>query len=132
VHTLRACPAQTSRADARIRTQTGELVDLKTTMRDPARAEIEILCGEFEFRGRRRGALLDALPDCRVVEFAQRPGLPVGGGVQPGVRAACGLDPGALPAQRARSLTTSFRAQSRNPPLLRRHLPAWILRLRAG
>ena len=67
-HTLRA-----GRSPARIRTQPGELVDLKTNVRPPARADIEILCGEFEFRGRRRSALLDALPDCLVVEFADRP-----------------------------------------------------------
>jgi len=69
-HTLRA---RASHAGARIRTQAGALVDLKTNVRDPERAEIEILCGEFEFRGRRRSALLDALPECLVVEFAQRP-----------------------------------------------------------
>lgn len=72
-HTLRARPAQASRAGARIRTQAGTLVDIKTNVRDPGRAEIEILCGEFEFRGRRRSALLEALPDCLLVEFAQRP-----------------------------------------------------------
>ena len=69
-HTLRA---QSSRAGARIRTHAGPLVDLKTNVRDPASADIEILCGEFEFRGRRRSALLEALPDCLVVEFAERP-----------------------------------------------------------
>lgn len=69
-HTLRA---QASRAGARIRTHEGPLVDLKTNVRDPAQADIEILCGEFEFRGRRRSALLEALPDCLVVEFAERP-----------------------------------------------------------
>ena len=72
-HTLRARPAQASRLDARVRTEAGALVDLKTNVRDPAKAEIEILCGEFEFRGRRRSALLDALPDYLRVEFAQRP-----------------------------------------------------------
>ena len=73
-HTLRAHdPARASRAPARIRTQAGELVDVKTNVRDAGRAEIEILCGEFEFRGRRRSALLDALPASLVVEFAERP-----------------------------------------------------------
>jgi AraC family transcriptional activator of mtrCDE len=67
-HVLRA-----GRAPVRIRTRPGELVDLKTNLRDPARAELEILCGEFEFRGRRRSALLEALPDSLVVEFASRP-----------------------------------------------------------
>jgi AraC family transcriptional activator of mtrCDE len=81
-HTLRAsgpAPARASRAGARphapprIRTEAGPLVDVKTNVREPDDAEIEILCGEFEFRGRRRSALLEALPDCLVVEFAQRP-----------------------------------------------------------
>ena len=77
-HTLRAHdPAGASRplrpGPARIRTQAGPLVDLKTNVHDPDRAEIEILCGEFEFRGRRRSALLEALPASLVVEFAERP-----------------------------------------------------------
>jgi len=42
-------------------------------VRQPAQADIEILCGEFEFRGRRRSALLEALPESLVVEFAERP-----------------------------------------------------------
>lgn len=72
---------QASRAGARpgaaprIRTEAGPLVDLKTNVREPGDAEIEILCGEFEFRGRRRSALLEALPECLVVEFAERPGF---------------------------------------------------------
>ena len=89
-HTLRAsgradAGARTPRARARagaapgagprIRTEAGPLVDLKTNVPHPGDAEIEILCGEFEFRGRRRSALLDALPECLVVEFAQRPGF---------------------------------------------------------
>ena len=69
-HTLRAGRAGDA---ARIRTRAGELVDVKTNVRHPAQADIEILCGEFEFRGRRRSALLEALPDCLVVEFAERP-----------------------------------------------------------
>jgi len=68
-HTLRASGG----TPPRIRTEPGALVDLKTNVRDPDGAEIEILCGEFEFRGRRRSALLDALPECLVVEFAERP-----------------------------------------------------------
>ena len=69
-HTLRA---GTSGAGARIRTQAGDLVDVKTNVGKPEQADIEILCGEFEFRGRRRSALLEALPECLVVEFAGRP-----------------------------------------------------------
>jgi len=69
-HTLRTGRAGDA---ARIRTRAGDLVDIKTNVRHPAQADIEILCGEFEFRGRRRSALLEALPDCLVVEFAERP-----------------------------------------------------------
>ena len=76
-HTLRASTpslrASASGAGARIRTQPGALVDLKTNVRRPEQADIEILCGEFEFRGRRRSALLEALPEALVVEFAERP-----------------------------------------------------------
>jgi AraC family transcriptional activator of mtrCDE len=60
-------------APPRIRTEAGPLVDLKTNVPSADDAEIEILCGEFEFRGRRRSALLEALPECLVVEFAGRP-----------------------------------------------------------
>ena len=69
-HTLHA---SSSRAPARIRTQPGALVDIKTNVKSDAQADIEILCGEFEFRGHRRSALLEALPDALVVEFAERP-----------------------------------------------------------
>src|ERR1700743_2801313 len=69
-HTLRA---SRSKAPPRIRTEPGALVDLKTNVRQPEQADIEILCGEFEFRGRRRSALLEALPESLVVEFAERP-----------------------------------------------------------
>ena len=77
-HTLRAhdpgrASSPSRKAGARLRTEAGALVDVKTNVRDPDRAEIEILCGEFEFRGRRRSALLDALPASLVVEFAERP-----------------------------------------------------------
>ena len=67
-HTLRA-----GRSPVRIRTQPGALVDIKTNIGPEAQADVEILCGEFEFRGRRRSALLEALPECLVVEFADRP-----------------------------------------------------------
>jgi AraC family transcriptional activator of mtrCDE len=70
-HVLRA--AGEPRPGARIRTLAGALVDVKTNVSRPALADIEILCGEFEFRGRRRSALLQALPECLVVEFAGRP-----------------------------------------------------------
>jgi AraC family transcriptional activator of mtrCDE len=51
----------------------GGAVDLKTNVERPEQAEVEILCGEFEFVGRRRSALLEALPDHVAVQFAQRP-----------------------------------------------------------
>ena len=70
-HASRASARAT--ASPRIRTEPGPLVDLKTNVSDPGDAQIEILCGEFEFRGRRRSALLEALPECLVVEFAERP-----------------------------------------------------------
>ena len=69
-HTLRASAPG---AGARIRTQPGALVDVKTNVRRPEQADFEMLCGEFEFRGRRRSALLEALPEALVVEFAERP-----------------------------------------------------------
>jgi len=56
-----------------IRLRHGELVDLKTNLRQPAKADTDILCGEFEFPGRRRSILLDALPETLVIPFAQHP-----------------------------------------------------------
>jgi AraC family transcriptional activator of mtrCDE len=50
----------------------GDVVDVKTNIAASAQAEVEILCGEFEFGGRRRSALLEALPDHVVVQFSQR------------------------------------------------------------
>jgi AraC family transcriptional activator of mtrCDE len=57
-----------------IRLRRGELVDLKTNLRQPAKADTDILCGEFEFPGRRRSTLLEALPEPMVIPFAQHPG----------------------------------------------------------
>lgn len=68
-HTLRA---GRGRMPA-IRAAHGEVVGLKTNVASAADAEIDILCGEFEFRGRRRSALLEALPAALVVDFAGRP-----------------------------------------------------------
>jgi AraC family transcriptional regulator, activator of mtrCDE len=56
-----------------VRTVPGELVDLKTNLVQTSKAEVEVLCGEFEFAGRRRSALLEALPEHIVVQFGQRP-----------------------------------------------------------
>jgi AraC family transcriptional activator of mtrCDE len=69
-HVLAAADAQG--AARSIRQRPGALVDLKTNLRQPARADTDILCGEFEFPGRRRSVLLDALPDVLVVPFAGR------------------------------------------------------------
>jgi AraC family transcriptional activator of mtrCDE len=66
--------AEEGQAAARaLRLRRGELVDLKTNLRQPARADTDILCGEFEFPGRRRSALREALPEPMVVPFAGRP-----------------------------------------------------------
>jgi AraC family transcriptional activator of mtrCDE len=69
-HTLRAAgtaPAQP------LRQRAGELLPIKTNVARPAQAEVDILCGEFEFAGRRHSALLEALPEPLLVEFGQRP-----------------------------------------------------------
>jgi AraC family transcriptional activator of mtrCDE len=70
-HTLRA--SGSGRRAARIRQVSGGVLAVKTNVADAALADVEILCGEFEFRGRRRSALLEALPECLVIEFAERP-----------------------------------------------------------
>lgn len=73
-HTLHAGPARRRAPDVRARP--GDLLELKTNLADdaaPDAAAIELLCGEFEFRGRRRSALLEALPEAVAVQFAGRP-----------------------------------------------------------
>lgn len=79
-HTLRS--AATRRRAAAIRSEAGPVLAIKTNLPDngagpasSADADIEILCGEFEFRGRRRSALLEALPEGIVIEFGERPGF---------------------------------------------------------
>ena len=72
-HVLRTARDGATSAGSAIRTSPGELVALKTNQRRPEEAEVEILCGEFEFHGRRRSMLLDALPDPIVIRFAERP-----------------------------------------------------------
>ncbi|WP_168164813.1 AraC family transcriptional regulator [Variovorax sp. PAMC 28711] len=70
-HVLRtAVPQARGRA---IRLQPGELVDVKTNVARQEIADTDILCGEFEFPGRRRSLLLDALPEPMVIPFAHRP-----------------------------------------------------------
>ncbi|MBS0428020.1 MAG: AraC family transcriptional regulator [Proteobacteria bacterium] len=70
-HVLRSAEPQGE--DRPIRQRAGALVDLKTNLRHPARADTDILCGEFEFPGRRRSVLLDALPEPLVIAFGGRP-----------------------------------------------------------
>lgn len=59
-----------------VRLRRGALVDLKTNLRQPAKADTDILCGEFEFPGQLRSALHEALPEPLVVPFAGRPESP--------------------------------------------------------
>jgi AraC family transcriptional activator of mtrCDE len=70
-HVLRST-TQHQRA-RKVRLRPGELVDLKTNLAPAARADVDILCGEFEFSGRRRSLLLEALPDVLAIPFGQRP-----------------------------------------------------------
>jgi AraC family transcriptional regulator, activator of mtrCDE len=72
-HTLRAGAAA---APGPIRQRPGAVVELKTNLARPAQAEVDILCGELEFGGRRRSALLEALPECLLVRFSGRPESP--------------------------------------------------------
>jgi AraC family transcriptional activator of mtrCDE len=49
----------------------GAVVDLKSNVVSTSGVEVEMFCGEFEFGGRRRSTLLDALPELVVVQFGQ-------------------------------------------------------------
>lgn len=71
-HVLRTAGLQKGRGRA-IRQRPGELLDLKTNMARPEQADTDILCGEFEFPGRRRSLLLEALPEPMVIPFARQP-----------------------------------------------------------
>jgi len=44
------------------RRRAGPVVDVQTNVEAPGQADVEILCGHFQFRSRRRSALLEALP----------------------------------------------------------------------
>jgi AraC family transcriptional activator of mtrCDE len=68
-HELRGASEQRA---APIRARGGELLSLKTNVTKPAQADVEILCGELEFTGRRRSVLLEALPEALLVEFGRR------------------------------------------------------------
>ena len=67
-HTLRVAGAPQP-----LRQQKGALLEIKTNVARVDQAEVDILCGEFEFAGRRRSALLEALPEALLVEFGGRP-----------------------------------------------------------
>jgi AraC family transcriptional activator of mtrCDE len=69
-HTLRSSDQQ---APARaIRSSIGEVVGFKSNVANAKQADVEILCGEFEFRSRRRSSLLEALPEHLVIDFGDR------------------------------------------------------------
>ncbi|SFQ24440.1 AraC family transcriptional regulator, activator of mtrCDE [Variovorax sp. 770b2] len=75
-HVLRTAGLKSEAGEGRaIRLRTGGLLDLKTNLRRPEKADTDILCGEFEFPGRRRSVLLEALPEPMVIAFADRPGF---------------------------------------------------------
>lgn len=59
-HRLEAGPAGATAPNAR--RGPGPVVDVQTNRAAGAPADVEILCGHFQFRSRRRSALLDALP----------------------------------------------------------------------
>jgi len=71
-HTLRS-PATKKETGTAIHLLDGDVVDIKSNLKHPAQADVEILCGEFEFHGRRRSALLESLPEQVVIQFAGRP-----------------------------------------------------------
>jgi AraC family transcriptional activator of mtrCDE len=54
-----------------VRSRDGELLTLKTNLARPEQADVEILCGELEFTGRRRSVLLEALPEALLVKFGR-------------------------------------------------------------
>jgi AraC family transcriptional regulator, activator of mtrCDE len=56
-----------------MRLRQGQLLDTKTNLTRSSLADVEILCGELEFGGRRRSALLEALPEQIVIQFDGRP-----------------------------------------------------------
>lgn len=68
-HELRSASDQRA---APVRSRDGELLTLKTNVAKPAQADVEILCGELEFTGRRRSVLLEALPEALLVGFGER------------------------------------------------------------
>jgi AraC family transcriptional regulator, activator of mtrCDE len=70
-HVLRT--EDSSKRLKKVRLTHGDVVDVKTNIPASSQPDIEILCGEFEFGGRRRSALLEALPDHVVVQFGKRP-----------------------------------------------------------
>ena len=71
-HVVRGVSARRGPA---IRTDDGQVLPLKTNLARPdAAVALDLLCGEFEFTGRRRSSVLDALPAHIVVPFDATPG----------------------------------------------------------
>ncbi|NKI92378.1 AraC family transcriptional regulator [Rhizobacter sp. SG703] len=70
-HVVRGVSARRGPA---IRTDDGPVLPLKTNLASPEAAALDLLCGEFEFAGRRRSSVLDALPAHIVVPFEATPG----------------------------------------------------------
>jgi AraC family transcriptional activator of mtrCDE len=70
-HVVRGVSARRGPA---IRTDEGPVLPLKTNLVPPQAAALDLLCGEFEFAGRRRSSVLDALPSHVVVPFDATPG----------------------------------------------------------
>lgn len=63
-----------SRRGPAIRQVDGPVLPLKTNLTRPGPVALDLLCGEFEFAGRRRSSVLDALPAHIVVPFDATPG----------------------------------------------------------
>jgi AraC family transcriptional activator of mtrCDE len=64
----------TARRGPAIRQVDGPVLPLKTNLAQPDAVALDLLCGEFEFTGRRRSSVLDALPEHIVVPFDATPG----------------------------------------------------------
>lgn len=69
-HTIRGVQA---RRGAAIRTDDSAWLPIKTNVAHPDLAGLDLLCGEFEFLGRRRSHLLDTLPEHIMIAFDGRP-----------------------------------------------------------
>lgn len=72
-HVVRGLTAQARRGPP-IRLEDSPVLPLKTNLEPSEDASLDLLCGEFEFAGRRRSSVLDALPAHIVVPFDATPG----------------------------------------------------------